>query len=128
MPVAVWDVFWVREFRGASHSKGKYVIIIATTPRIVGFLISSNLPRNLNPESKIALAYAGISPADTEPPFLRHNSFVGCVEFSEFEEYELSVKKAILLPDARRRVKDAAQQSRMTRKDKIKVNQAFSSG
>ena len=77
MPVAVWDVFWVPNCRHTRPvPKGKYVIIIATNPQILGFMISSDPPRNLDPESEIALCYAGISRADTEPSFLRHNSIV----------------------------------------------------
>jgi len=121
MRVAAWDIFWVQKYR---HS----AIIITTTPQILGFLISSNPARDLDPESRIALAYAGISRVDTDPSFLIRNSYVSCVKFFEFKEGELTRRRGILLPNARRRIKDAAQKSRMTRKDKIKVSKAFSSG
>ena len=120
MRVAAWDIFWVQKYR-------HYAIIVTANSQILGFLISSNPARDLDPESRIASAYAGISPADTDPSFLRHNSFVSCVKFFKFKEGELTRRMGILLPNARRRIRDAAQKSRLSRKDKIKVNKAFSS-
>lgn len=130
MPVAAWDVFWVRNCRHTRPvPKDKYVIIITANPKISGFLISSNPPRNLDPESEVALCYAGISRADTEPSFLRHNSFVGCEELFEFEEDELSRRMGIVLPNARQWINNAAQECPiLPEEDRDKVNEAFASG
>jgi len=46
MPVAAWDVFWVRNCRHTTPvPKDKYIIIITANPQILGFMISSNPPQ-----------------------------------------------------------------------------------
>jgi len=132
MPLAAWDIFWVQNCRHSTPPKDKFVLIISTAPRILGFFLNSNPPKNLDPNSKDANCYAGISERDTEPRFLPpRNGLVGCDQLFEFEHSELppSARRGVLAPGARRRVRNAAQKCpRLKRPHKIKVNQAFSSG
>ena len=130
MKLAAWDIFWVQNCRHSTPPKDKFVLIVSTTPRILGFFINSNPPRNLDPDSKAANCYAGISETDTEPRFFSHSGVVGCDQLFEYERGELpaSARRGVLAPSARQRVRDSAQKCpRLKRPHKIKVNEAFSS-
>jgi len=129
--IAKWDILWVENCRHTKPlPKDKFVVVISTDP-ILGFFINSNPPRNLDPDSKAANCYAGISETDTEPRFFSHSGVVGCDQLFEYERGELpaSARRGVLAPSARQRVRDSAQKCpRLKRAHKIKVNEAFSSG
>lgn len=87
------------------HPKPKYIVIVCTKPKILGFLINSRI--NQYVKDRPHLLPCEVSIDSKRHTFLRYDSYVDCRDVFEFTESELVNKVGEISTEVKDKILDA---------------------